>query len=298
MKHNMISLIQRVLATVGRVTLPNLSNSIGIARLRYIQTLYERPEYQNPDTFIRDFLSPPVRWFSMLQGKLQLSKLRLRPEYYYCLARTKYYDQVFTDAMRSNVNFIVNIGSGTDTRAYRYAEGLREKKIKVLECDQPQSIFIKQKLAKQKWRTDHVTYVSIDLNDGSWLDLGTWLAEISSPILVMLEGVSTYIDEESFVQFLDFIAVKLPAGSSVAYDYKIRGIDDEFGRKDGVKRPFRLPATKKDIIAFHEARGYKLQYMELSSELSSRLLPNLDRSDAGRFAEDCLLKLTVAQKIT
>jgi methyltransferase (TIGR00027 family) len=292
----MLFMIQRVLEVSGRVTLPNLSNSIGVAKLRYIQSLYETPEYRNPDTLIRDFLPLPVRWLSRLQAKIQLSKLRSRPFYYYLIARTKYYDQVFLEAMRSNIACIINIGCGTDTRAYRFAEELTKKKIKILECDQPESISIKEQLAKRKCRTDHITYVSIDLNNRSWPDLEDRLAEIPFPVCVILEGVSPYIDEESFSRFLNFIAVKLQAGSRIAYDYRIRGIADDVEHIGRIKRPFRLSATKKDVIAYHEALGYTLEHMELSSELSSRLLPNLVRSGARLFTEDSLLKLTVTQK--
>jgi methyltransferase (TIGR00027 family) len=293
MKLNLLSSVERVMEVSRRLTLPNLSNSIGVAKLRYIQSAYEASEYRNPDTLVRDFLPPPVRWLSMLQAKMQLSKLRLHPFYYYLIARTKYYDQVFADTINTNnINFIINIGCGTDTRAHRFAEALRENKIKVLECDQPQVISIKQQLAKQKWHTDHITYVSVDLNDGSWPDLELRLTEIPSAVLVMLEGVSPYIDEEAFGRFLNFMAIKLPRGSRIAYDYKIRGIADDF---EHIGR-FRLPATEKAVIAYHEALGYKLQRMELSSELSLRLLPDLVRTDARLFTEDCLLQLTVARK--
>ena len=41
MKPNIILFIQRALEFSGRLTLPNLSNSVGIAKLRYIQSVYE-----------------------------------------------------------------------------------------------------------------------------------------------------------------------------------------------------------------------------------------------------------------
>ena len=295
MKLDVMLVIQRVLEA-GCQMLPNRSNMMSVGRCRYIQSVYEVPEYRNPDTFIRDLLPPVLRWLFLLKAKMRLSKLRLNPFYYYILARTKYYDQVFTDAISRNIKYIINIGCGSDTRAYRFSQVLNQQQIKVLECDQPHSIFTKRQLAKRMWCTDHVAYVPIDLNADSWPELEYQLAQIPSAALVVLEGVSPYIDEESFTRFLNFIAVKLRVGSCIAYDYKIRSVDDDFGRGDRTKRPFRLPATKKDIIAYHEALGYKLEYMELSSELSLRLLPNLVRSGTRLFAEDCLLRLTVAKK--
>jgi hypothetical protein len=47
--------------------------------------------------------------------------------------------------------------------------------------------------------------------------------------------------------------------------------------------------------AFHEALGFRLESMELSSELSVRLLPDLDAGAAPLFREDGLVHLRVAK---
>ena len=287
-----ITYIQRALRFAGQLTLPDLSNSIGVAKARYIQSVYETPEYRNPDTLIRDLLPPLVRWLSMVQAKFQLSKLRRSPFYYYLIARTKHYDQVFTDTIDKGIKCIINIGCGTDTRAYRFGAELKIRGIRVLECDQAESIAIKQQLATRAWQNDHVTYVSLDLNDNAWPSLERELDKVPSAVLVMLEGVSPYIDEISFARFLSFLAAKLCPGSAVAYDYKMQGADD-FEFDAPAKRQFRLPATKSDVIAYHEALGYKVEYLELSSELSSRLLPNLATVQTPLFAEDGLLRLLI-----
>ena len=269
-----ITYIQRALRFSGQLTLPDLSNSIGVAKARYIQSVYETPEYRNPDTLIRDLLPALVRWLIRVQVKFQPAKLRRGPFYYYLIARTKHYDQVFTETIDKGIKCIINIGCGTDTRAYRFGPELKIGGIRVLECDQAEAIAIKQQLAARAWQTDHVTYVSLDLNDNVWPSLECQLDKAPSAVLVMLEGVSPYINDISFTRFLRFLAAKLSPGSVVAYDYKIQGPNDfTFGAPG--KRQFRLPAKKSDVIAYHEALGYTVEYLELSSELSSRLLPNL-----------------------
>ena len=119
------------------------------------------------------------------------------------------------------------------------------------------------------------------------------LNKFLSAALVMLEGVSPYIDELSFGQFLHFLAVSLKPGSVVAYDYKIRNTADDFELGSTTKRVFRLPAAKNDVITYHGSLGFKVEHLELSSELLSRLLPNLANSHTPLFAEDGLLKLAV-----
>jgi methyltransferase (TIGR00027 family) len=295
MKPHALSLIQRTLEMSGRAHMPNLSNAISIARARYVQSLYEPPDCRNPDTHVRELLPAPVRWFSMLQARMALAQLRSRPGYYYLIARTKYYDQVFLDAVRNNIQCIINIGCGTDTRAYRFAQELRKREIRVFECDKAQSISVKQRLAGQRWPTDHITYVSTDLNAGSWPDMESRLAEVAGPALVMLEGVSGYVAQEAFARFLAFNAAKLHPNSRLVYDYKIRDFADCATRGDSTKRLFRLPAAKRDVISYHKALGYELEHMELSSDLTLRMVPNV-ATHARPYTEDCVLELTIGAK--
>jgi methyltransferase (TIGR00027 family) len=291
-KLDKLALIERVLKLLGSSALPNLSNSIGIAKLRYIQSIYEPSACRNPDTFVGDLLPLPIRWASLLQGKLQLSKLRLRPFYYYLIARTKYYDKIFTDAIAGNIDWIVNVGSGSDTRAYRFAADLNRTKKHVIECDQNQSIFIKQKLAGKKWCNRHVIYMPIDINDESWSKLESALNEIKTPVLFIMEGVSPYVNGEAFRRFLKFISVTTSSGSRVAYDFRIHAASENPDQNEVNRGLFRLSANEDQILGYHELLGYKLQNFESSSELTSRMLPNI-APPAGFFTDDCLLELLV-----
>jgi methyltransferase (TIGR00027 family) len=271
--------------------LPNHSNAIGVARLRYVQAVCETGVHQNPDTLVGYFLPPLLRWLSLLQAKLQAKKLR-RPFYYLLLARTKHYDHIFTRAILDDTTAIINIGCGLDTRAIRFAAELKTRNKAVFECDQAHAIFKKETLAKRKWCVDHIQYLPIDLNDDfTWTELFSRLAKIDGALLVLLEGVSPYINESSFSSFLKSIAEIAPLGSRIAYDALIRGKVDF----NGPERLFRLSAVKEEIIAFHEAMGYRVAHIEFGPELSGRLVPNLGPKCTSLFADNCTIVLTVAR---
>ncbi len=268
-----------------------------LSQLRYIQSAYEVAQFRNPDTLAGDLLSWLERRVCDLRGSMMLSRLRAQPFYYYVLARTLYYDAVFVDAIYRDFGYIINIGCGGDTRAYRFAHLLKQNGLRVLECDQPEAIRSKQEIAAQLWRIDHVDYQPIDLNGTSWLELAAWLAEHGdAKALVMLEGVSPYVDEVAFGGFLDFLADRLPPGSHVAYDFKVQGFVEDFGRSDTVRCPFRLPSLGREIIAYHEARQFHVEHIELSAELSQRLLPELAMAGLSLFREDGLVRLTPIRK--
>jgi methyltransferase (TIGR00027 family) len=274
--------------------LPNLSYMMSVGELRYIQSYFEKPEYRNPDSEVGAFLTLSKRIRCMLRGTMLLSRSRADPFYYYVLARTRYYDQVFCDAVHDSLKTIVNVGCGSDTRAYRFARQLREEGVTVLECDQERAIRAKEQIARRKWSTDHVKYVCVDLNDNVWLDFIRSLGEHENqPILVIMEGVSPYVCDDSFRSFLRLLATSLRPGSAVAYDFKLRGMADAFGRSHEGQNLFRLPGNRQEIDDYHRELGFELRHMELSSELSRRVQPQLGTS----FNEDCLVRLVTTGSV-
>lgn len=262
-----------------------------VARLRYIQTVHEARERRNPDTWVRRFIPLSVRIRTSWMSKAELSQLRSDPFYYYLLARTRYYDAVLEGALAEGIGRLVMVGCGSDTRSFRYQAELAKRGISVLECDQDQAIREKQRLTRGWPQTASVSYMAIDLNNDSWPNFEKWLANGNTKTLVMIEGVSPYINEKNYVDFLRLLSGRLPAGSSVAYDYKLAGMKDSFGKNDRTARPFRLSASQEQARAFHEPLGLKLEHFELGPELSTRLVPGL----AGPlFEEDGLLRMRVA----
>lgn len=268
------------------------SNSMFVAEWRYIQSIHERREFRNPDTWVKRFIPTLRRWRYAWLSPHKLAGLRADPFYYYLLARTEYYDRVFLDAIGDNVRFIVNVGCGTDTRPYRFKDVLEQKGIKVLECDQPAAIEQKAALIRRQGMFDHVAYMAVNLNSAAWPELETWLRRNrAGKGLVFMEGVSPYVNSDTFNRFLSLLAIELLPGSRVAYDFKLSGVNDDFGRVGQTQWPFRLPAMRKEVADYHKKLGYRLQHMELSSELSIRLLPGQGQSGAPLFTEDALLQL-------
>ena len=276
------------------MALPDLSNSMYVAHLRYIQAIYEAPPRRNPDTMVRRFI-PMLRRlrFAWLRPE-ELSRMRSDPFYYYLVARTRYYDQVLENAVAAGVRRIVNVGCGSDTRAYRFKDLLRRKGVTVLECDQPESITAKKQLVSRWPESDHVDHLPIDLNDGSWPALEARLGGRGGPkTLVLMEGVSPYVNGSAFLEVLCIFGRRLPLDSYVTYDFKLAGIRDDFGKAERTIAPFRLPAGRELIRAYHKSIGLDLEHMELSGDLCARLVPGLSVSGSPVFEEDGLLQLRV-----
>jgi methyltransferase (TIGR00027 family) len=272
--------------------MPNASKSMHVAHVRYFQSRYEAAGYVNPDTFVGQLIPARQRWWTAWHAKRERKRLRAEPFYYYLLARTRHYDDVVTEAVEGGIDRMAVVGCGSDTRAYRFRQLLAERRIKVLECDQAESIAAKERLVRQVWQHEHVEFSAIDLNERAWQGLERWLAAGTSRALLFMEGVSPYIQATGFREFLTFTGRTLPAGSQVAYDFKIEGVRDELGKTERVSEPFRLPNRRDDVARFHAEYRLKLIRMETSLELCERMLPQLTTSP--RFSEDVLVRLEVA----
>jgi O-methyltransferase involved in polyketide biosynthesis len=126
-------------------------------------------------------------------------------------------------------------------KAGRFEDALKRNGVRVVECDLSKAIQIKQGMAKRFGDCDHITYISIDLNDETWPDLGDWLVKNHmAKAMVLMEGVSPYINVDTCSGCLRFLARHLPKGSRVAYDCKLSGVDDGFGRVGRTQMPIRL----------------------------------------------------------
>jgi methyltransferase (TIGR00027 family) len=274
--------------------LPDLSNSLYVARLRFIQTIHEAPPRQNPDVLVQKFLPPVLRMRARWMRARDVEKLRSDPFYDYLIARTQYYDRIFSGACEAGVHRIVNIGCGSDTRPYRFQSLLRDKRVQVLECDQQDSIVRKRAIVKEWPGADHVSHLVLDINERDWPNFGSYLrSNPTAKTLVMMEGVSPYIDTDNFVRFLAMLASELAPGSEVAYDFKLAGVKDDFGGSERTRHPFRLTSNRSQLEDFHGKCGLQVKAFETGAQLCKRLLGEASISGE-RFNEDALLRLNVA----
>jgi methyltransferase (TIGR00027 family) len=273
--------------------LPDHYNSTLTARWRYIQSIHEPVNFRNPDKLAGHFIPTLDRWHCRWLGRRRLAELRAAPFYYYLVARTKHYDNLFLDAIARGAKQIINVGCGQDTRAHRFVDILKRQGIKILECDLPEAIVAKRRIVNQFGLADHVEYLSLDLNGGRWQALEQKLAKAQGESLIFMEGVSPYVEESAFKDFLLLLAMRLRANSWVAYDFKFRGFQDDLGRVGRTQKPFRLLAAREDLIAFHSRHGHRLKYFERSSELSARLMPQLMDLGFDLFDEDGLVQLMI-----
>jgi len=137
------------------------------------------------------------------------------------MARKRYIDEIVTKAADGQVEAVVNLGAGFDTRAFRLA-ALTE--VPVWEVDQAQNIEAKRKRLERLFGDvpAHVTLVPIDFDSE---DLATVLDshgyEPGKRTFFIWEGVTQYVTKSGIRATFDFLA-KAPSGSQLVFTYTPR----------------------------------------------------------------------------
>ena len=259
----------------GAAELARFSNLTSTAYKRHIQTLHESGDRRNPDLLAGALLTAEQRERCLRLKPELLQAMRNDPYYYFLAARTRFHDQALLDAVAAGIRRVMVMGSGFDTRLYRFGASLANQGVSVAECDQPEAIVAKRDLAAQLPFAARVCYLGVNLNDPQTYEpmLG-WLAAEASPVLIIAEGVSPYIDELRFVALLELLHLRCQAFSRFNYDFKLAGVADEFGKGLGTAKPFRFVFDAEAIAGMHAALGYHRTELTNAAALMKVQIPS------------------------
>ncbi len=131
-------------------------------------------------------------------------------------ARTTFYDAALERHL-ADVDQLVILGAGFDTRAYRLRAGTR---VRWFEVDTPKTQAFKREMLKQAGvDTTVVTYVPANFQEEDWFEkLVEAGFEVDKPSFFLWELVMMYLDREAVESTLRKIAATANGGG-VAFDY-------------------------------------------------------------------------------
>ncbi len=279
-------LFRRISGHMGNQGFDDSHNLSLVGYLRYVQNIGEEGPRKNPDNLVKYFLSDDVK---KKAKQAEITTLRADSFYHYLLARTKFYDKKFNDAIVSGIKQIVILGVGTDTRAYRFKHNLLEHSVTVIETDLEPWITARTSYIEKLGKVENVRQCELDLEHvkfDSWITKSSYRAELKT--LFLAEGVTPYIIPTAVDNLLSFIRDLAPRGSRIAYDFKLAGLNDDFGVKENGEITFRLPNSNDQIERFHSRFGLVADEIIFSQKLQKEFLDY----DASLFWQDAVFTAT------
>ncbi len=228
-----------------------------------------------PDDLARVFLPPYIRFlikFKGIRAKINNKLNRFLPGMrQYLIARTIYFDQVFTEALKRNIPQIVLLGAGYDTRPYRFAELNQTTRIIELDAATTQN---RKRTCLAKARLDvpsNVRLVPIDFDRESLPDVLAGAGyDPQENTLFLWEGVCYYLDPESVDRTLEFVGRAPGGGRTVVFDYAVsipeENVNNYFGVAELIRamnqhhpdERFRFLVDDGGIESFLDKRGLKM----------------------------------------
>jgi methyltransferase (TIGR00027 family) len=260
---------------------------------RAVSSLETDPLYRSDDrvapALMPDFLRLLIRIPGA--GRLFVRAFMAKGIYEYVIARTKYIDAVFRQALAGGFDQILICGSGFDTRALRFREEARRTRI--FELDAPPTL--EAKIGQYRKRRlsvpPNLVFVPIDFDKES---IAGKLEQAGfrrgAKTLFVFEGVLEYLQPGSVDLTFRTIRELGGAGSEIVFNYAyqsvIRGEDTYYGEEgaletlSNVGELWYFGVEKGGIGRFLEQYGFALRDHRDARELEEMYF----KDAAGRIA--------------
>ena len=140
--------------------------------------------------------------------------------YEYVIARTKYIDAVFRQALAEKFDRILIFGAGFDTRALRFQDAIENTRVFELDVSATQQAKIGQYQKRHLAVPPSLTFISIDFDKESLsmkLDEAGFCKQRRG--LFILEGLVMYLQPKSVDETFHVIRDYAGEGSRVVFDY-------------------------------------------------------------------------------
>jgi methyltransferase (TIGR00027 family) len=140
----------------------------------------------------------------------------------YIIAKSRAIDDMLKKALSSgDVQQLIFLGAGYDTRSYRYKNLL--SRTRIFEIDHPEIIKRKKELVKKRGLSqENLVYCAADFDDATEEFNMAWLLKQGIKpglkTLFIIDGVSYFISAPAFDNVLNIIA-QFQSGSELVFDY-------------------------------------------------------------------------------
>jgi methyltransferase (TIGR00027 family) len=238
------------------------------------------PRFRGPDYMADIFLPSKIKFIFSLPGVWKLFYRWFIPKgsYEYVLARTRFMDEVFANALNDAFTQIAILGAGFDTRALRFQ--YQNKGTKIFELDQPGTQKPKLAIYQRKGVAlpKELAFLPADFKNQSLEDnLLSGGFQPGQKNLFLWEGVTMYLTAEAVDQTLKAIHKLSAKGSLVAFDYIYASVLRHEGRyydeskfestiaKTGEKWTFGI--EEGQIVPFLTSRGFEPLSVLLTADI-------------------------------
>ena len=239
-------------------------------------------------------------FFKLILKSRWLFRLFSRPffpsgMYEYVIARTRYFDAVFVEALEHDFDQIVIFGAGFDSRALRFANLNRGTRVFELDAPTTQREKLKAYQSKKLVIPENLVFIPIDFNKESVADKMAQAGFIAGKkSLFLLEAVTMYLPQDAVESTLRFIKDVSGMRSIIVFDYIYAGVLRKENKYYG-ERGFSLKTLARvgeewtfaleegEVEQFLGRYGFSLRDHSGKPELEDRYFRDSDGAIVGKI---------------
>jgi methyltransferase (TIGR00027 family) len=205
--------------------------------------------------------------------------------YEYVIARTRYFDAVFMEAMERGFDQIVIFGAGFDSRALRFNRLNRDTRIFELDAPITQQEKLKAYQVKKLVIPENLVFVPINFSKEKVAEKIVQAGFVAGrKSLFLLEGVTMYLPQDAVDNTFRFIEDVSGPGSLIVFDYIYAGVllkeNRYYGEKNFVKvmakvgEEWTFALEEGEVERFLGRHGFLQKDHSNTQELEDRYLRN------------------------
>ena len=228
--------------------------------------------------------------------------------YEFMIARTAFFDRIVEQALKENIDQVVLLGAGYDSRPYRFCEFIQDTKIFELDTKPTQQRKKEYLQQAEISISEQISFVPINFETDNLRDTLTEAGFSQEKKTIFIwEGVTYYLSAEAVDNMLAFVRFNSPSGSSIAFDYA--SLSDEALNEDGAKElrkhmqsqysnePIKFGIRTGKIEAFLAERGFEVIEHLTAADMNERYLSIGGYSDVAKVPSlFCLVYASVIGK--
>lgn len=252
-----------------------------------------------PDFIAECFLSFTIKLLTRTKIFREKANARINEAtpgiYEYIIARTLFFDEVFTGALKESFPQVVLLGAGYDSRGIRFKHLNNGARIIELDMAPTQNLKIKYLKRNKIEIPNNLIFVPIDFNNQSLESVLTSAGyRKGERTLFIWEGVTMYIDPQSVKDTLTFIRQCSTSDSLLAFDFVISFPEEDGHKYYGAERmlqfmkekhknePFTFSIDVRNIDSFLDEWGHKIIRHLNHDQVETTYLKKDDGSSLGK----------------
>jgi methyltransferase (TIGR00027 family) len=254
--------------------------ALAIASLRALSNYESDAAVRSQDGLAEIFLPEDRRAALGTLDSREMIKKKIPPGMYaYVIARTKYFDAVFMDAVKNSIEQIVFLGAGFDSRPYRFHKWINATMIFELDMKptQDHKLFCLRK--NNVAVHDNVSFIPMNFEtDDPFAMLGRHGYDKRRRTLFLWEGVTFYLSQAAVTRMLRNVKENSGSRSRVCFDFQTRQADGgllQTGLEDEV---IQFGIEEGKIVSFVNDHPYRILEHITAGEIERRFLMLRDGS--------------------